>query len=459
MMTDTLRLAFGLAAKDLRLYFRDKVGMALGFLLPITLIAVFGAVFGSMAGDDDGAMPKQAIRIADEDQTEASRKLVETLRGSPMAEVQLEDDGKPFTRARLHDMVRKGRVPLALVIEKGFEASISAQGKPAIELLRDPSKEIEFRIASQALLPAIMEATAGRQARAMPLNIMRAFVGDEALGGIDTADVEKKSEELFRAMEKGAMGAAASRVLAGRSPRGKDVAATFDFMSSMLGIKETVVTAEHQTAGQRKKSFMRAQSVAGTAVMMLLFGLTACGATLLQERDGGTLRRLLITPAPRSAILLGKFLFTFSVGMLQVVVMFAFGAIVFRIPVIEHFGGLLLVSVAVCAACTAFGMFIATIGRTQKQIEGISTLVILLMSSLGGSWWPLFITPKWMQIAGHATLNAWAMDGFLGVLAFELPPTDPVILRALGVLFGVSAVMIALSILFFRKRFTGAERG
>src|SRR5436190_19272387 len=191
MLIDTLRLAFGLAAKDLRLYFRDKVGMALGFLLPITLIAVFGAVFGSMAGGDDGAMPKQTIRIADEDQTDASRKLVETLRGSPIAEVVLEDDGKPWTRASLEEAVRKGRAPLGLAIEKGFAASIETNAKPALELLRDPGKEMEFRIASQALLPAVMEATAGRQARAMPLNIMRAFVGDEGLGGIDTSDVEK----------------------------------------------------------------------------------------------------------------------------------------------------------------------------------------------------------------------------------------------------------------------------
>ena len=67
MISDTIRLARTLAAKDLRLFFRDKVGMALGFLLPITLIAVFGAVFGSMMGDGNGGLPRQAIRVADED--------------------------------------------------------------------------------------------------------------------------------------------------------------------------------------------------------------------------------------------------------------------------------------------------------------------------------------------------------------------------------------------------------
>jgi ABC-type multidrug transport system permease subunit len=456
MIADTIRLAWGLAAKDLRLYFRDKVGMALGFLLPITLIAVFGAVFGSFGGDG-GGLPRQTIRVADEDGTDASRKLIELLRGSKLAEVVVDDDGKPFTRAALSDRIKKGRAALGLVIKPGFGATLESEGRTSLELLRDPAKEMEYRIASQALLPAIMETTGGRQARAMPLNIVRAFVGEEAFSAGDKAELEKKSSELYDAMSKwtNAAGSRPSSRASGAADR--DPEASFDFMGSILGIEDTLVTPDEQSAGQRQRMGMLAQSVAGTAVMMLLFGLAACGSTILQERDGGTLRRLLITPAPRGAILAGKFMFTFAIGMIQLVVMFAFGGIVFRLPVLRHAGGLLLVGAATCAACTGFGIFIATVGRTQKQIEGISTLVILLMSSLGGSWWPLFITPKWMQVAGHFTLNAWAMDGFLGVLAYRLPISE--ILLPLGVLFGVAAVFAALSVVFFDRRFASAERG
>lgn len=458
MFIDTVRVAYGLAAKDLRLFFRDRVGMALGFLLPITLIAVFGAVFGAMGGDDSGGLPKQTIRVADADGTDASRKFIATLKSSALAEVVTDDDGKPWTRDGLAEAVRKGKAPLGLVIEQGFGASVEKSGRPSLELLRDPAKEMEYRIASQALMPAIMETTGGRQAKQMPLNIVRAFVGDAAFAKADTSEIEKKSADLYEAMSKWASGAATSRPSRGDDgSKAKDGIASFDFMGSMLGIKDTSILAENQTAGQRRKNFMLAQSVAGTAVMMLLFGLAACGATLLQERDGGTLRRLLITPAPRGAILAGKFMFTFAVGFLQLIVMFTFGAIVFHVPVIEHAGGLLLVGGATCAACAAFGVFISTVGRTQKQVEGISTLIILLMSSLGGSWWPLMVTPKWMQLLGHGTVNAWAMDGFLGVLAYELPISD--LLLPLGVLSGITVVLVALSVVFFQRRFTGAERG
>jgi ABC-2 type transport system permease protein len=454
MITDTLRLASELAAKDLRLYFRDKVGMALGFLLPITLIVVYGAVFGGMGGDDGGGLPKQTIRVADEDQTDGSRRFLDVLRRSGMADVVTEQGGQPFTRAALEEAVRKGRAPFGLVILRGFGATLETGGPPSLEMLRDPAKEMEFRIASQALMPAVMETTGGRRAKTMPLDIVRSLVGEEAFARGNSAELEKKSSELYEAMESWTSRASDSRA-AGKGDAGS--MASFDFMGSMLGIKDTAVAPDRQTAGQRRKIAMLAQSVAGTAVMMLLFGLAACGGTILQERDAGTLRRLLVTPAPRGAILAGKFAFTFVIGLIQLVVMFAFGAVVFRLPILQHAGGLVLVAAATCAACTGFGIFIATVGRTQKQIEGISTLVILLMSSLGGSWWPLFITPTWMQVAGHFTINAWAMDGFLGVLAYNLSIRD--ILLPLGVLFGVAAVLIALSVVFFRRRFASSERG
>jgi hypothetical protein len=62
-----------------------------------------------------------------------------------------------------------------------------------------------------------------------------------------------------------------------------------------------------------------------------------------------------------------------------------------------------------------------------------------------------------MQIAGHFTLNAWAMDGFLGVLAYELPISE--ILLPLSVLSGVAVAFITLSVLFFHRRFASTERG
>ncbi|MDA1260771.1 MAG: hypothetical protein O3A20_09140, partial [Planctomycetota bacterium] len=67
-----LRAAFAVAAKDLRVYARDRVGMLLGFALPAALVLVFGFIMTFVMGGE-GVMGRSELWIADLDQTDASR--------------------------------------------------------------------------------------------------------------------------------------------------------------------------------------------------------------------------------------------------------------------------------------------------------------------------------------------------------------------------------------------------
>ena len=72
-------------------------------------------------------------------------------------------------------------------------------------------------------------------------------------------------------------------------------------------------------------------------------------------------------------------------------------------------------------ALVAFGLFLASTCRTRAQLGGISLLIILVMSSLGGSMFPRYLMPAGMQKAGLATFNAWALDGYIKVFWREAP--------------------------------------
>jgi ABC-2 type transport system permease protein len=87
---------------------------------------------------------------------------------------------------------------------------------------------------------------------------------------------------------------------------------------------------------------------------------------------------------------------------------------------------------------------------SRKQLEGLSTLVILLMSSMGGSWFPLAMTPEWFQRLGHFTVNAWAMDGYQGIFWYERDLLG--ISAPIGVLLGIAAGTAAIAALIWRRR-------
>jgi len=125
---------------------------------------------------------------------------------------------------------------------------------------------------------------------------------------------------------------------------------------------------------------------------------------------------------------------------------------VFRDPVT-----LLVHSLAVTAAVTSFGLLVAAWARTSKQAEGVSTLIILVMSCLGGSWFPLqaFAVPAPVELAMKSTLTHWAVSGYQGMFWHGLAWTDPAMLRKLAVLLGFAIFAGLAANALFRKRYLG----
>ena len=81
------------------------------------------------------------------------------------------------------------------------------------------------------------------------------------------------------------------------------------------------------------------------------------------------------------------------------------------------------------------------------QLVALSNLTVLAMSVVGGSMFPRFMMPEFMQKIGLLTLNAWAIDGFQKVFWREEPLThlwpQVLVLSAISVVFFALARRIA----------------
>ena len=106
-------------------------------------------------------------------------------------------------------------------------------------------------------------------------------------------------------------------------------------------------------------------------------------------------------------------------------------------------------TLATAGAAAAFGLVLATASRTRQQLSGISTLVILAMSALGGSMFPRFLMSAAMQKVGLVTFNAWALDGYLKVFWRGLPLAS--LAPQVGVLAALTAVFLTTARLLARR--------
>lgn len=454
------RSAWLVARNDLRLYFRDRTAVLLGFALPAALVAIFGFVMLQAFGGG-GSMGRTELWYADLDRTPASAAFVESLRAAPSIHLRPEKGAAPVTVDELRERLADGRIHHALVIPEGFGATLEAGGLPELRLLRDPGREIEDMLVSVGVSAAYMEQTQGRAWPAMLGRLLeRAGVAPEqAEPVVAAAEATRRLMEavLGGSDEEDGEEAAAAPPGDEAAGDGKEGSPVFD-MGRILQDTVPLEVEEHRPPERSEDlTHMVAQSVSGIVVMMLMFGLVRCGLGLLDERERGTLPRLLAAPVPRGALLLGKFLYTGCVGLCQLVVLFAFGETVFRVGFFRDPVTLAVLSVSVTAAVTSFGILVAAWARSRSQAEGMSTLLILVMSAVGGAWFPvqIFDLPLPAEVAMRCTLTHWAMTGYQGLLWNGLAWSDPAMLGPLGILWAFTAAASLAAARLFRRNYLG----
>ncbi|HXI22610.1 MAG TPA: ABC transporter permease [Pyrinomonadaceae bacterium] len=132
-------------------------------------------------------------------------------------------------------------------------------------------------------------------------------------------------------------------------------------------------------------------------LLLVLQGSVVSSASLVREKEVGTVEQLLMTPAGNSEIIIAKvapifLLLSFDIGLALFVAKLAFG-----VPVR---GSLLLffLSASLCVlAGIGLGMMIATFTRTQQQAQLMSFFTNPPLALLSGATTPIEAMPNWLQ--------------------------------------------------------------
>ncbi len=407
---------FKIATKDIRIFFRDIRAVLLVFLLPIVLITLFGLAFGGLSGSESDEAPTR-IYAADLDQTPLSHEVIAEL--DSLDEISITMIG--FEEGK--NAIMDGKRIAMLTLYKGFADSVDQGKKEPMELFYDEARKMEAGLIQYALISNLMEILGSKTIRKKILTSLHRRYPD-----IDPSIMSTIEEEVNMQFE----------------PESDTVAGSGgNIMDEMGGLEVTALS--------RRKSVNWAliQSFAGTAVMMLLFSVAAMGTSILAEREDGTLKRLMYSPIHPMAILFGKMVNAMFIAILQLIVMLIYTWLILGLNIGYNLFYLFLVIVATAFACSSFGIFIAAISTSRKQAESLSTIIILIMSAIGGSMIPIFIMPAFMQKMAVVSVNYWSIQGFYDVLGRDAGFLQ--LLPRLGMLLLIGIVMSLISASLFRR--------
>ncbi len=405
---------------------RDRIAQALTFLLPIIFFSIFATVFGNQGNNTTSRI---RIALVDEDGSELSRRIAVGLQKETALRVRTTNDadgkGPLLDRVGAERLVRNGDVPVAIVLPRGLgDAAMTFAGGdngPRIGLLADVSD----RVAPQMVFGLLQKVTM----TSAPDLVMEGGLSQfERYAGEMTPQQKSAVKAWLPRLKPGAPDAAQAKENAGVFGIGID---TVDVMR------------------QGKRDGLISFYAAGVGVMFLLFSASGASGTLLDEVDSGTLDRMLSTRVGMTGLLAGKWIFLALMGTAQLTLMFLWGRVAFGLDLLSHLPGFFVMTIVTAAAAAAFGLVLATLARTRAQLSGMSTIIILIMSSLGGSMFPRFLMSESMQKLGLATFNAWALDGYLKVFWRDAPIWQlwPQVL----VLVTLTAIFLALARILARR--------
>jgi ABC-2 type transport system permease protein len=286
------------------------------------------------------------------------------------------------------------------------------------EIVRRVSPFLESDGVTVARADAVV---AGRPTLVVPAGALEAVTGGKGVDFVLYAGVEETSGEralrfkFQKAITNVYFGldrsAAAPRAGAAPDAPAPATSGPLVMIEADIGVRKQDVTAGFQ------------RSVPSYLVMFVFLNLLVSGAGIAEDRASGRLRRMGMAPVSRRAIVLGKLLGRFAIGWIQIVYMLAFGAIV-GIRWADHPWVFFAFLSLFALAAASLGILMGTLFKDPDKCATIAVWVAIVLSPLGGLWWPIEVGSPLMRQISYLVPTGWAMEGVNAMLAFGAGAAD-----------------------------------
>ncbi|OGN99063.1 MAG: hypothetical protein A2Y89_05475 [Chloroflexi bacterium RBG_13_51_18] len=374
-----------IALKDLKIFAKDRASVFFFIVFPFMFIVLFTFLLQGTGGEDNRVELHMATR-------EASGGLSQQIIGAivtpdesllkPGDPVIIWDKDYEASRQAVID----GELEGLLAFPADFTQSVMTGEKTKLEIFSDAGATYA-RAALNSIAGAISsQISTDKVVIDASISLL---VGSGAIPA-DSESIDRATQQLLNA------------AMSGAAPGGSD---------SFLTYK--IVNVGDVEAGNAS-DFV----IPGYLVMFVFFAAAVSAQRIVWERQNHTLERLLASSVKRESILGGIYTGTFIRGLIQIIIFWVVGILVFNVDLGLSPPAVIILSVLMVIMSAAFALMLATLARTMRSAASLAVLTSLLLAPLGGCWWPSFLYPEWLQNIAKITPHAWATSGFNKLMLF-----------------------------------------
>jgi ABC-2 type transport system permease protein len=411
-----MREVLWIAWLQIKRVIKNRALLGMGIILPLVMTALF------TAGGRQNQAVQFPVALIDQDESILSGRLTEALEADPSLKI------RKVEAAELPRLLADRQIASGITIPAGFEAALR-EGRPIdLELVQPPNGNADWSV--QVSVQRSLRRVSSQYKLALQLATPPASAGSPANAGAPA-------------------GTGSPVASAGAPVSPEAVQAAWATLESTRQAAAVTVDAQSAAGGAKMQNDQNVQTAAGLAttfVMMLVFMMSS---TLLLDQQNGTWNRLYSAPVHPTLILIGYLLSFFVTGIVQFGILILGSSLLFG-QNWGPLGPLFLIASFVVLCAAGLGLLVATLTKTPEQQRAIGILAVSASSMLGGAYWPLDIVGPVMRQIGYLMPQAWAMEGFRGVLLQG--DALSAILLPCAVLFGFTLCFLAAGTIRLRHR-------
>jgi len=375
--------------KDIRILWRDKVGISLMFVMPIILVVVVTSIQNSTFQLVN--KNKLPILICNRDTGKISAGLINDIGKIGMFKVSLAS-GVRDEKAMADAMHGKDAM-LGVIIPANFSLKVSAKSKS---------------IAGKAMTSFGLQADSVKKAGDIdPLTIYYNPVLQESLrlsveGGIRSALQLVESRETLRSLYFSI------------NEKQLPEALENEMLNNKTAINEIPVSKD----GTRTTPNATQHNVPAWTIFAMFFVIMSLGGSVVREKVSGSFIRLKTLPTSYLVGILSKQITYLGVTMLQAAVIFSIGIWLF-----PHIGlsalnlpsdwlALFIVTL-ICGWCAvSYAICVGVFAETQEQANGFGAVSIVILAAVGGLMVPSFAMQGFFKSAADISPMHWCLQAY-----------------------------------------------
>jgi ABC-2 type transport system permease protein len=154
----------------------------------------------------------------------------------------------------------------------------------------------------------------------------------------------------------------------------------------------------------------------GILGMSVLFTSVFSAMSIIWDREFGFLKEVLVAPAPRWAVAVGKILGGATVAMVQAVILIALAPFLGVGLSIEVVVELLAMCFLISMAITSLGVCIAAGMRSMQGFQMVMNFLVMPLYFLSGAMFPVASAPYWMKALMAVDPLTYGVDGLRNVV-------------------------------------------